>query len=266
VAKIIDGQHRIAGLDGFEGDFDLIVVVFVDMDIQDQAMTFATINLSQTKVSKSLVYDLYEFQKERSPIKTSHQIARILNKEDESPFFRRIKILGTATGEDYEFITQAAFVTRLVEYISDNPMRDRDALKRGKSLPDPPEAKKPRLILRKLFEQEKDDIICDDIWTYFDAVATRWNEAWFSAERGNILNRSQGFAAFMRFFLHVYRRAARKDGSLRLEDVSEILARIKMKDSDFTTANYRPGTSGESDLYKDLRERSGLVDGSGLFG
>src|SRR5438105_3591312 len=37
-AKIIDGQHRIAGLEGFEKDFELNVTVFVDMDIADQAM------------------------------------------------------------------------------------------------------------------------------------------------------------------------------------------------------------------------------------
>jgi DGQHR domain-containing protein len=79
VAKIIDGQHRLAGLEKFDGTFDLCVTMFVDMDLQDQAMTFATINLSQTKVGKSLVYDLYEFQRTRSPQKTCHNIARLLN-------------------------------------------------------------------------------------------------------------------------------------------------------------------------------------------
>jgi DGQHR domain-containing protein len=82
VAKIIDGQHRLAGLEGFDGTFDLCVTVFVDMDLQDQAMTFATINLAQTKVGKSLVYDLYEFQRARSPQKTCHNIARLLNAGD----------------------------------------------------------------------------------------------------------------------------------------------------------------------------------------
>jgi DGQHR domain-containing protein len=52
VASIIDGQHRIAGLEEFDGDFDLNVTIFVDMDIEDQAMTFATINLAQTKVCR----------------------------------------------------------------------------------------------------------------------------------------------------------------------------------------------------------------------
>ena len=46
VAKIIDGQHRIAGLKDAEllDPFHLNVTIFVDMDIEDQAMVFATIN------------------------------------------------------------------------------------------------------------------------------------------------------------------------------------------------------------------------------
>ena len=79
VAKIIDGQHRIRGLaDYSEDNFQLNVSIFIDMDVEDQAMVFATINLAQTKVNKSLVYDLYEYTKSRSPQKTAHNIARLL--------------------------------------------------------------------------------------------------------------------------------------------------------------------------------------------
>ena len=52
VAKIIDGQHRIAGLEAFDknGDsFQMIATIFVDMDMEDQAMVFATINLSRQR-------------------------------------------------------------------------------------------------------------------------------------------------------------------------------------------------------------------------
>ncbi|MFT3878764.1 MAG: DGQHR domain-containing protein [Gemmatales bacterium] len=258
VAKIIDGQHRIAGLSGYEDTFQLVVVVFVDMDLQDQAMTFATINLNQTKVNRSLVYDLYAFQTERSPIKTCHQIARLLNKEKDSPLKGRIKILGAATGEQYEFITQAALVEALVPYISDDPMRDRDALKRGKELPEPPKSQQPKLILRSLFASKKDDVIADVIWTYFDAVASRWNEAWHSAEQGNILNRAQGFNACMRFFKHVYLETGESDGSIEFDSVMEIFKRIKIKDSELSTANYPPGTSGESKLSREMLEQSGI--------
>ncbi len=94
VAKIIDGQHRIAGLENFTRDnFQINVVIFIDMDIEDQAMVFATINLAQTKVNKSLVYDLYEYTHHRSPTKTCHNIARLLNSKKDSPLFGELKYL-----------------------------------------------------------------------------------------------------------------------------------------------------------------------------
>ena len=70
-ASIIDGQHRLAGFTDLNSrDFELIVSIFIDLPVEDQAMLFATINLKQTKVSPSLVYDLFEETKLRSPQKT----------------------------------------------------------------------------------------------------------------------------------------------------------------------------------------------------
>ncbi len=113
VAQIIDGQHRIAGLIGYRGDnFMLNVILFIDMDKEDQAILFATINLKQTVVSKSLAYDLFEFAETRSPQKTCHNIAKLLNSRPGSPFEKRIMILGTATGAPNETITQAALSIR----------------------------------------------------------------------------------------------------------------------------------------------------------
>ena len=75
IARVIDGQHRIRGLEGYDGtDFDVNVSIFIDADIADQASIFATVNLAQTKVNKSLVYDLFELSKSRSPEKTCHSV------------------------------------------------------------------------------------------------------------------------------------------------------------------------------------------------
>ena len=65
IAKILDGQHRIKGFDNadFEGTFDINVSIFIDIDIADQAYLFSTINLAQTKVNKSLVFDLFSLSK-----------------------------------------------------------------------------------------------------------------------------------------------------------------------------------------------------------
>src|SRR6185437_15545953 len=97
---------------------------------------FATVNLEQTKVHKSLVYDLFSLARTRSPQKTCHNIAVALDRDRNSALHKRIKRLGFATeGRVFEPITQSTFVESLMPYLSSQPKKDRDALLRGKDLP-----------------------------------------------------------------------------------------------------------------------------------
>ena len=254
IAKILDGQHRIAGLEEFNEAFQLNVTIFIDMDIADQAMVFSTINLKQTKVQKSLVYDLYEYARSRSPEKTCHNIAKLLNKKSGSPFEGKIKILGRAGGA-FETLTQATFVERLLPYISDNPMQDRDLSKRGKKIQliKPPLTNK--LIFRNMFVKEKDAEIARILFNYFKGIAKKWNKAWFSREKSDILTRTTGFTALMRLLRDVYISFGKPDQVISALEFEKIFSSMKLKDSDFTTEKYNPGGGGQTALYKDfLRE------------
>jgi DGQHR domain-containing protein len=135
IARVLDGQHRIEGLKDFRGDiFDVNVSIFIDADIEDQAYLFSTVNLTQTKVNKSLVYDLLDLARTRSPQKTCHNIAVGLDQGKGSPFERKIKRLGSATpGRTGETLTQATVVESLLQYISEDPIVDRDLYLRGKT-------------------------------------------------------------------------------------------------------------------------------------
>ena len=257
VAKIIDGQHRIAGLEGFDEEtFQINVVIFIDMEIEDQAMVFATINLAQTKVSKSLVYDLYECTKARSPTKTCHNIARLLNSRQGSPFYDRIKILGRAT-RPYQPLTQAAFVEALLRLISGDLQRallDRDQIKRGIKLERAPDTE-TELVLRNMFIDKMDAEIAKVIWNYFSAVKERWPVAWEGVDvTGNMLPRTNGFRALMRFFPLVYLRVGRPGSVPSISRFSSVFKNIQLDDDDFNTEAYPPGTSGESKLLGDLGE------------
>jgi DGQHR domain-containing protein len=260
VAKIIDGQHRIEGLREYSGAFQLNVTIFVDMDIEDQALLFATINLKQTKVNKSLAYDLFDFARARSPQKTCHEIARLLNSKEGSPFYHKIKILGTATRGRDETLTQAGFIDRLMPYISDNPMRDRDALKRGQSLSDPKPELKRQLVFREFFKSGRDAEIAKIVWNFFAAVEARWPSAWSESRPGMILNRTTGFRALMKVLPSAYRRIA-GDASevVPTEAFAGLLASVQLQDKDFTREKYLPGTGGEAALLKDLLRHTGLT-------
>ncbi len=261
VAKIIDGQHRIAGLEGYKGPpFELGVAIFIDMDPEDQALLFATINLKQNKVNKSLAYDLYDFAQARSPQKTCHNIARLLNARPGSPFFQKIKILGTATADREETITQAAFIDNLIGYISVNPMKDRDAIKRGRELPATHDSQRTKLIFRGLFKSDRDAEIARIIWNYFAAVQARWPAAWAEKTKGLILNRTTGFIALMRFLRVVYLKLAEPEGVPTEAEFYEVFKRIDLPEDGFTPARYLPGTGGTALLYHDLLNGSGLSE------
>ena len=172
IARVIDGQHRIAALLEHEGPvFDLVVSIFVGIDISDQAQIFSTVNLEQTKVNKSLAYDLFALASTRSPQKTCHNVAVALDQDLDSPFFRRIKRLGVATEGRYgETITQATFVISLMPNVSRDPKRDRDTLLRGKSLGRPRQSDLRETPLRSLFIEDRDLDIAQIIYNYFAAI------------------------------------------------------------------------------------------------
>jgi DGQHR domain-containing protein len=260
IAKVIDGQHRIEGLRAFDnGEFDVNVSLFVDMDIADQAYLFSTVNLAQTKVNRSLVYDLFELAKTRSPQKTCHEMAVALDRHEKSPFFERIKRLGVATeGRFNETITQATFVESLIVYISADPVADRNLFLNKRTPKKASSDELQRLIFRNMFLGERDLEITDVIWNFFDAVRTRWPEAWNFFGKGLMLNKTNGFKAFMRFLRHAYLHLCSPGEVPKKDAFLGVLKRIALRDNQFTTDIYKPGTSGESLLYRTLRDKSGL--------
>lgn len=262
IARVIDGQHRIAGLKNYgKDDFYINVTIFIGADIADQANIFSTVNLAQTKVNKSLVYDLFELSKTRSPERTCHEIVVALDKTEKSPFLDKIKRLGVATeGRTAETLTQATVVQMILRYISNNPALDRDLLKRGKKLEkaDPTTAQK--LIFRNMFIAEDDYKITDIIWNYFDAVRECWPNAWASTGTGYILNRTNGYRGFMRFLRPAYLYFTSSDQVVTKDQFLTLFNKVKtsVNDDYFTVDNFRPGTSGETAVYNMLVEKTDI--------
>jgi len=258
IARVLDGQHRIEGLREFSGEnFEVNVVIFVDIDIEDQAYLFSTVNLNQTKVNRSLVYDLFELAKTRSPQKTCHNIAVALDQNERSPFFHRIKRLGSATkGRTTETITQATFVTSLMQYISNNVLRDRDQFLRGTKPPRADEEAAKVYIFRNMFLDERDLEIADVIWNYFDAVRARWPIAWAAENAGYVLGRTNGFRALMRLLRPLYLSLAKPGEVPPPNRFMEALSRATIEDVMFTVDTFIPGSAGEALLYRTLLDQT----------
>lgn len=265
IAKIIDGQHRLAGFYSGWGDsrkfdfnrkFELNVSIFVGIDISLQARIFATVNLAQTKVNKNLVYDLESLAKYRNPFKTCHNVAVAMDKNEKSPLYMRIKRLGIATpGRTFEPLTQTAFVESLVKFISKDPKQDRRDIIDRKKLSDYDIIRYP---FRRFFisGDDGDLLIYKALHRFFSAVSEKWPNAWGNVGRsGSLITRVNAFKALMRFLRENYFKMAGSNSTIDVPEKSEfvaLLAKIPIKDEHFTSKIFLPGAGGESSMYKVL--------------
>lgn len=278
IAKILDGQHRLAGFEGTdfcyessEGirtDFEVLVTMFIEADLHTQAQVFTMVNQNQTKVNKSLVYDLESLALARSPTRSAHQIAVLLNSKKDSPFYKRIKRLGLKTiGVDSELITQAAFVENLVKLISRRPNVDRDILlgKKKKflglkdsTLPDSELTDYKRLPFRKSFIDSDDSSIAANIYNYFLAIEEKWPTSWDYRNKKSVLNKTVGLIALMRLLRDITNILIMSN-EIKYGDViskrvyMRIIKMIDVEDSYFSEVDAVSKTSGL--IYKKLREK-----------
>ncbi|MBB5647646.1 DGQHR domain-containing protein [Pedobacter cryoconitis] len=277
IAKVLDGQHRIGAFINENKEFDQVlynqigtfqfnVVIFVGLDVDEQANIFATVNLAQTKVNKSLVYDLEGLSKTRSPFRTCHQIAVALDSaDDRSPLFERIKRLGVKTkGRDTsEPLTQAGFVESLIKLISPDPFADRTLYMKGKVPRRLDQLELKKYPFRNLFINEQDNDIAIIIFNYFKSVQEVWPIAWNSKDQeGNILPRSNAFKALMRFLKIVYLQLVGDEiGRIpTIEEFRVVFSNLSVADGDFTSGNFKPGSGGESAFFKLLMGQLTIQD------
>jgi DGQHR domain-containing protein len=258
--SIIDGQHRLKGLANAKKlDFELTVSIFVGVDDATEASLFSIVNLAQTKVNKSLVYDLFSLARNRSPEKTCHEIVVALDRLDDSPFHDRIKRLGVATeGRFGETLSQATVVKGILPYITNDPLADRD---RGKRFGfwEPALAKDvSKRIFYEFFRRNEDPKILANLINYFSAIQDRWPVAWNNRGSGNIINRTNGFNGFIRFLRPAYWSKTTEPTVVSKEEFAKIFSLVQLSDDDFNSRNFLPGSSGSTQLYNTLLQQTKL--------
>jgi len=262
-AFIIDGQHRLAGLEQYsqKKPFELNVSIFVGLDKADQAEIFSTVNLTQTKVNKSLVYDLYNYQKKPSPTKLAHEVTIALDQHKNGPFHEKIKRLGVSTpGRDRgtERLSQATVVRGMLRHL---PARvDVERNKGFLGLNRTPEANENwrRRVFTPFYRKEDDVSVFQLMTNYFSAVEERWSSAWNDEDEEYMLCSTNGYNALIRFFHDAYLASTDKPRVVTKEEFTKIFANIEIPKSKLVTTEYLPGSSGASKLYKDLLHLSGL--------
>lgn len=194
IGEVIDGQHRLWGIENSEyiNSFNLPVVLMFDLTIEEKAYVFSTINSNQTKVPTSLIYDLFDVSNLRSPNKTVHHIARVMNCSIESPFYNRLKMLGKKEPSQINAtLSQGTFAKTILMLISKNPDEDARLIKRSLKL-----KSDDKLIFRQYFIEEKDEIIIKILYNCFNALKDVFYNEWCEPQN-NILWKTTGFRAII---------------------------------------------------------------------
>jgi DGQHR domain-containing protein len=134
---IIDGQHRTRGieeahkeLNNLFDDYDLLISFIIGYDKSTLAKLFYTINYNQKSVNKSLLYHLSgEFSRDLDNITFMHELVKILNEMERSPFHMKIKMLGSVPPylpdaiKKNMTVSQAFLIDYLVPTISESATR-----------------------------------------------------------------------------------------------------------------------------------------------
>lgn len=211
LASIIDGQHRLEGFKNVTKadrlSMELPCAVFINLPRPYQARIFATININQKRVDKSLAYELFGYDLNESdadkwpPDMLGVYLARILEGKEGSPFKNHIKLAlleeENAQQKPSEeentpwAVSVACIVEGVTRLISDKPIVDRSLLASGEvdnrvNLPN------DNAPLRKLYIDGADKSMLDLITSYFVVIDEL---IWKSQLKRSFITRTVGVLA-----------------------------------------------------------------------
>lgn len=255
--QIVDGQHRILGIEqsGLAESFQIPVVFMLDASEEQKALLFATINGKQRQVSSSIIYELYKVSSYRNPYTTTHQIARAMNSKVDSPFYKRLKMLGKKFFED-ETLSQGSFGVELIKHISNKPEDDLADARRGVPL-----KYRPGCIFNEYFVDGKDEVILKIMLNLFSAIKKVFPDDWNDSSK--ILTKTTGYAGVMHALPEMF-SFGKKRNSLEEEmfvkifqEVKETMKNWARKENEpkrewhFVNADFPSNKSGQ-DIWRDL--------------
>ncbi len=249
IADIVDGQHRVKGLEQSKiaEKFTIPVVFILDATEEQKALIFATINGKQTKVPASLIYDLFDVTTTRSPQKTAHEIARALNSTSSSPWFKRLKMLGKKTPFSNESLSQGTFIKFLLPLISTDPVTDMDNVRKGKEL-----QPRPDCIFNEYWRKDQDSVILKILINVFQAAKETWPDEWDDSS-SSILTKTTGYTGIISALPKMFNKG-RETKNFSLDFFKSIFEKVKEKMKkehiELTSQHFISSARGEAQFRK----------------
>lgn len=206
--SIIDGQHRLAGIEKYfetnkenQKKFMLPLIIYKDASIESSAKIFVTINANQRSVDRSTISQLFGVIYKNSSLYTVESFASTvvnsLNSSDISPFYHRIKMLGRKTNK-HEFISQGTVAKKIIDRISSNIQEDNLNIEKGQKLTEGDSSK----IFREYFRKNTPESVTEFMINYFSAFEIAFSSVW---DNENLLTKKAvGFSSLMNFFTSLH--------------------------------------------------------------
>jgi len=204
-AQVIDGQHRLAGLEAAMqadqgiGEQKILVSLCIGLSTKQAALIFLNINSEQRPAPKSLIYDLFGEVEDDADhiINRANDIAKELNDNPDSSFHDLIKYPGAPRGSGA--IDLSTVVSSLKEHLG-------------------PEGIFAKVNLRSLNYQQM------VIMNYFNALRSYYErEGLWTNRKKNPFFRSAGFTGAVEYLVSTLLMKCAEKRSFKTETFNELL-------------------------------------------
>lgn len=278
--QIIDGQHRLAGFDDNKKmKFELPVTIFINLKKEEQSRIFDTINSEQTKVDPS--HRFYQYSKDTyyTPRKMISRIAIALSKDENSPWFNKIKLIGKKDELSTDgIISLNTFSRKLLEYIyndsdynivrnalinkkfyedesqNENESQNEDEIENN----EPIYEKLKNLSIRSgflwdIYIHQDEGFLYKVLLNYFNSLKKLLKKDW--EDKNSILTKTTGYNAQILLFKDLFEKGS-SEKNLSEEFFTEQLKNLMNLDGTINSNNYESsGESSSNKLYKLFRSK-----------
>lgn len=250
---IVDGQHRIAGIEKSKKNYNLCVVIMNNVNIDIQSELFITINSEQKAVNANVRYNIKSNDTVSTPEKVVRQLAVRLNGDEKSPFFNKIWFDDKRKNKGETKISLSAFCEPICGLIYNSKdyynfkdllnENNNDLSKLEREYSDQYREK----ILWKFYIKDKIDIIHKIFLNYFNAIKKTYHEVWSDSK--SIIIKTTGFNAFMILFNDIFKLCSRNDNNFSFNYIFELLSKNKIDLKEFYVDQAGVGRSASKKLY-----------------
>lgn len=256
---VIDGQHRIAGVnlaDKEEFYFPVVILDNVDQSFQDEL--FVSINNEQKRVNPTVRFRLKANSYAMTPEKAVLKISLFMNEDSESPFYGLLRMDDKPYYKKTATLSLSAFAQAIISYIYDDNdyYRIKDILISNRcehfinGLLSQFDEKYKTKFLWKLYSSDKYELIGKILYNYFNALKKVFAISWGNKEF--ITTKTTGYNAFMLLFKDVFFRCYNSGRNFSFSFMRDVLSDLNVLDIQMTQKQYGLGKVASITLYKEM--------------